>query len=70
MLAVPNDNKKKHNQWIRWAQEVIPEMKGLYLVYLQETNFLRTGGNIDIPRCSQECRRRNISVSCVLFDGK
>ncbi|KAF9231394.1 hypothetical protein BU15DRAFT_90924 [Melanogaster broomeanus] len=37
-------------------------MKGLYLVYLQETNFLRSGGNIDIPRCSQGCRMKTIDL--------
>ena len=62
--------RKRQAQHMRWTNEVIPHLGGLYLEYLRTSQFLRQRAKVDIGVCDRGCLSRELSVHCILFERK
>ena len=62
--------RKRQAQHMRWTNEVIPHLGGLYLEYLRTSQFLRQRAKVDIGVCDRGCLSQELSVHCILFEGK
>ena len=62
--------RKRQAQHMRWTNEVIPHLGGLYLEYLRTSQFLRQRAKVDIGLCGRGCLSQEISVHCILFERK
>lgn len=62
---------KAQRQWIKWNNDIIPQLLQPYMTLMQETASLR---NIDKVQNTNKCPGcnlgRNITVQCIYFNSK